>query len=157
MSPTRIAGPRVEVTEKAFDADLFNSQRGLATRLGWISYHVLRSRGSKAGFPDRVIWRDRVIFAELKSSKGATSEYQQDVLTRLARAGAEVYLWHPGDEQEIGEILGRRWVFAPAASSTAAPFDADLEEPILSFVDGSHLAPASAWLKSGARRDGELA
>lgn len=146
----RIAGPRPDQNEKSFDADLFNSQKGLAVRLGWRSYHVLRSKGSKAGFPDRVCYRDRVIYAELKASKGKPSDYQVETLTALAKAGAEVYLWRPDDLEEIGLILGRRWRFDPHGEM---PAELDYL-PVLSFVDGSYLRPNCAWIATGGRRDG---
>jgi hypothetical protein len=48
-----------------------------------------------AGFPDLVLVRDRVIFAELKSDTGRTSTAQQDWLFALSHAGAECHLWYP--------------------------------------------------------------
>lgn len=153
----RIAGPRPDQNEKSFDADLFNSQKGLAVRLGWRSYHVLRSKGSKAGFPDRVCYRDRVIYAELKASKGKPTDYQIETLTALAKAGAEVYLWRPDDLDEVGQILSRRWLFDPEGTY-ASPSDFEATEsylvPELRFVDGSSLRPKCAWLATGGRRDG---
>lgn len=99
-----------EILEKDWDAQLFNTQRGLAPNLGWtLSYHTLRSKGSRSGFPDRVLIRERVIFAELKREKTKPTEEQVRFLDGLAAAGAEVYVWRPSDLDEIGRILSRRW------------------------------------------------
>ncbi len=96
--------------EKEWDYQLFNSKKGLAPMLGWrLCYHTLRSKGSQSGFPDRVLVRERVIFAELKREKGVPTPAQVDWLNGLAAAGAEVYLWKPSDLDEIGKILAMRF------------------------------------------------
>ncbi len=95
--------------EKEWDYQLFNSKKGLAPMLGWrLCYHTLRSKGSQSGFPDRVLVRDRVIFAELKREKGVVTDAQRDWLDGLAAAHAEVYLWRPSDLDEIAKILAAR-------------------------------------------------
>ncbi len=92
--------------EKEWDYQLFNSKKGLAPMLGWrLCYHTLRSKGSQSGFPDRVLVRERVIFAELKREKGVLTPAQIEWLNGLARAGAEVYVWRPSDLDEIAQIL----------------------------------------------------
>jgi hypothetical protein len=112
------AKPLEDVLEKDWDHTLFNSQKGLAPMLGWrLCYHTLRSKGSQSGFPDRVLVRERVIFVELKrelTGKASVdrdrqpTEHQREWLDGLAKAGAETYLWRPGDLDEIGEILSMR-------------------------------------------------
>lgn len=103
------AKPLADILEKEWDYQLFNSKRGLAPMCGWrLCYHTLRSKGSQSGFPDRVLVRERVIFAELKREKGVPTPAQVDWLNGLAAAGAEVYLWRPSDLDEIGLILSRR-------------------------------------------------
>jgi hypothetical protein len=98
-----------DLTEKTWDAQLFASKTGLAPMLGWrLTYHTLRSKGSRSGFPDRVLVRERAIFAELKSETGTVSEAQAEWLDGLARAGAECYVWKPSDLDEIGRILSLR-------------------------------------------------
>ncbi len=95
--------------EKEFDFQLFNSKKGLAPMLGWrLCYHTLRSKGSQSGFPDRVLVRERIIFAELKREKGVVTPGQVEWLNGLAAAGAEVYLWRPSDLDEIALILSHR-------------------------------------------------
>ena len=71
-------------------------------------YHTLRSKGSQSGFPDRVLVRERVIFAELKREKTGPTPNQIEWLDGLAIAGAEVYVWRPRDLEEIGLILSAR-------------------------------------------------
>jgi hypothetical protein len=50
-----------------------------------------------AGWPDLVLVRDRVIYAELKSDRGTLSTAQQDWLHALGNAGAECHVWNPRD------------------------------------------------------------
>jgi hypothetical protein len=66
---------------------------------GWLWYHVTDSRKDKAGFPDLVLVRERVIFAELKRSGGRTTTDQDTWLSALrATDQVEVYLWHASEE-----------------------------------------------------------
>ena len=127
-TPVRLA----DMIEKDWDAQLFNSKNGLAVTLGWQSYHTLKSHGSAPGYPDRTLWRERHLFAELKTEKGPISDHQVRVLTGLAKAGAEVYLWKPSDLDEVGKILTAR----------CAPWDA---KPFWQ--------PGSLWTVAGCRAD----
>jgi VRR-NUC domain len=61
-----------------------------------------------AGFVDLVLVRERVVFAELKAAKTRITRAQIQWLDALADAGAEVYVWRPGDWQEIEQVLGGR-------------------------------------------------
>ncbi len=83
--------PRLGMTEK----DLHAAVEQLATHLGWGHYHTYDSRHSKAGFPDLVLWRERVLFVELKSTKGTVRRDQDETLVSIAAAGAFVHLWRP--------------------------------------------------------------
>lgn len=49
------------------------------------------------GFPDLVLARDRVIYAELKTAAGRLTPEQQQWRHALLEAGEEVYLWQPDD------------------------------------------------------------
>ncbi len=60
------------------------------------------------GFPDLVLVRDRVIFAELKSDRGSVRIDQGIWAQSLTSAGAEMYLWRPKDLEEIAAVLSRR-------------------------------------------------
>ena len=80
----------------------------LAATFGWRHYHTYRSRKSPSGFPDLVLVRDRVIFAELKSDVGKPTKDQQAWFDALQLAGAEAYLWRPDDLQQVAETFARR-------------------------------------------------
>lgn len=132
----------LEISEKELDRTLFAQKDGLAAQLGWrLNYHVLRSRGSQAGFPDRVLVRERIIFAELKREGGKPSERQVEWLDGLAKAGAEVYLWTPGDLDEIAKVLSKRWSFANEALG------------ILAAGLLGTWTPASLWIAGDGRAD----
>ena len=102
------------------EADFQSQVIQLARTLGWRVAHfrvvrVQRRDGSirymtpvqadGTGFPDLVLVRDRVIFAELKAERGRTSPEQDAWMAWLSSAGAECYLWRPSDWNEICEVL----------------------------------------------------
>ncbi len=80
----------------------------VATTLGWRHYHTQDSRRSPSGFPDLVLVRERVIYAELKKVGEQPRPEQIDWLNALARAGCEVYVWTIDDLAEITAVLVRR-------------------------------------------------
>jgi len=88
-------------TEKEFSAMFF----GFALSRLWDGYHTHDSRRSKEGYPDWTLWRERVIFVELKTETGKTSAAQDTVIEGLRKAGAEVYEWRPSDWNTIIEVL----------------------------------------------------
>lgn len=57
------------------------------------------------GFPDLVLVRERVIYAELKSLKGKLRMEQAVWLAKLSEAGSEVYVWKPEDLDVIQDVL----------------------------------------------------
>ena len=92
---------------------------------GWRVYHVtdvrkrLRSHTS-IGFPDLVLARNtyppgrlerltpngsRIVFAELKTEKGETTDEQDAWLNLLKAADVEVYVWRPSDWFKVEELL----------------------------------------------------
>ncbi len=77
----------------------------LAFALQWDAYHTHDSRGSQPGFPDLVLVRDRVIFAELKTERGRTTAQQYGWQLRLKDAGAETYIWRPRDYPQVEQTL----------------------------------------------------
>ncbi len=79
----------------------------LAELLGWKYYHTHDSRRSPEGFPDLVLARDRVIYAELKSEKSQPSFEQWEWLLLLQECGEETYLWRPSDWDELLAVLQR--------------------------------------------------
>ena len=72
---------------------------------GWKHYHTHNSRKSVPGFPDLVLVRDRIIFAELKRAGGKLTEAQHNWIMALDEAGAEWYVWRPVDWNEIERFL----------------------------------------------------
>lgn len=95
---------RIPVTE----ADLREQIRTLCDLYHWKMYFTWRSIHSPAGFPDLVLVstaQRRVIFAELKRDGGKLTEHQEEWLVALEAAGQEVYIWHPGDIENIARLL----------------------------------------------------
>lgn len=100
--------------ESAFEKQVV----GAAQLKGWRVAHfgvALTSSGrwltptkyDARGFPDLVLLRDRVIYAELKDATGRPSPAQNVWAQGLAAAGCEVYLWRPADWAEIQAVLDR--------------------------------------------------
>ena len=91
------------ITERDFTQQV----RDLAQLLGWAVYHTWVAIRSPKGFPDLVMVRSpRLLFAELKSEKGTLTDAQVEWLEALRTVpGVEVYLWQPGDWDEIVRIL----------------------------------------------------
>lgn len=93
---------RLETTEKQFRQMVIDACK----LFGWAYYFTWNSLHSPAGFPDLVLVKgDRLIFAELKSDKGKVSEVQRLWLCDLIQTKTEVYIWRPGDMEEIIGIL----------------------------------------------------
>src|SRR5262249_36636853 len=90
-----------ELTESKFQQMVL----GLARLHRWEWFHVYDSRRSPAGFPDLVLVRERVVFAELKTDTGRLHWQQRLWQEWLKKAGAEVYIWRPKDWQTIQDIL----------------------------------------------------
>jgi hypothetical protein len=97
--------PELVLTEKEWQRQVLD----LARLCGWRhGYHTFDSRRSASGFPDLVLVRERVIFAELKSETGKLSAAQADWLAALEAAGAETYVWRPSDVVDVMQALRRR-------------------------------------------------
>jgi hypothetical protein len=89
-------------TEKQFTRQVIE----LAQIFGWRVYHTWLSIRSASGFPDLCLVRgNRLIFAELKSERGAPTPAQKGWLEALKQTSAEVYLWRPSDFDMIVELL----------------------------------------------------
>lgn len=80
----------------------------VARLLGWRAYHARAARlkdgswrtaGSydSKGFPDLLLVRDRVFFAEVKVGRNKPTPEQLAWLDGLREAGAEVYVWTEAD------------------------------------------------------------
>jgi VRR-NUC domain len=104
----------VRLVERDFQATVIDT----AGLTGWRVAHFRPARTERgwrtpveaggAGFPDLVLVRDRVVFAELKGARTRVTGEQQAWLDALARAGAETHLWRPWDWDEIERVLGER-------------------------------------------------
>lgn len=92
----------------------------LAHTYGWVVAHFKTAqRGDRwltpvgadgKGFPDLVLARERIIYAELKGPKGQLRPEQKDWLELLRLAGQEVYVWKPKDLDVIQTVLAQRRV-----------------------------------------------
>ena len=103
-------------SERIFQAAVIK----LAKLNGWMVFHPrkmqtkdgrwLTAIQGDVGFPDLVFaHRQRgLIFAELKTTTGKVDPSQTRWLEELVLAGAEAYIWRPGDLQTIADRLGRK-------------------------------------------------
>lgn len=99
-----VKNSKLAITEKAWQRQVIE----LAQLLGWKVYHTWNSIHSAKGFPDLVLVRERVIFAELKSEKGRVSDEQRQWIDALHQAAkVEVYCWKPSDFDEALRVLRR--------------------------------------------------
>lgn len=90
-----------ELSEKEFQAKVIEH----AISRSWLVYHTYNSVRSRAGFPDLVCVRDRVVFAELKTESGTLAKDQREWRDALKEAGAEWHLWRPSDWSAIQAVL----------------------------------------------------
>lgn len=88
-------------SEKDFQADVVS----FAERCGWWTFHLTIPRKSKAGWPDLVLLRERIIVAELKVPPNVATAAQLDCLDRFRAAGVPAFLWTPADWPLIVEVL----------------------------------------------------
>lgn len=91
------------ISEKAFQAQVVQ----LATLNGWLVFHPYDSRRSTPGFPDLTLCRPpRLLLAEIKTQRGQVRQAQREWLAALRQCPeAEVYLWRPGNWDEIERVL----------------------------------------------------
>ncbi len=90
------------ITEKTFQQLIIN----LAHLRGWLTYHTHNSKHSARGYPDLTLVRqNRIVFAELKTTRGQLTPDQQKWLQALENTGVEVYVWKPNDWPEIETTL----------------------------------------------------
>jgi VRR-NUC domain len=85
---------------------------------GWAVAHFAPARTSKGwrtpcrydarGFPDLVLVRDRVVFAEVKGDGDRLRAEQAAWIAWLTKAGAEVYVWGSGEwtDGTVDAVLG---------------------------------------------------
>ena len=104
------------------ERDFKNTVVAFARDWGWLVHHDLpsqRANGSWAtatqgdsGFPDLVLVhpgdgarKPMVVFAELKTQRGKTTEGQEQWLTALRANNQLAFIWRPAQMQEICELL----------------------------------------------------
>lgn len=92
-----------KITEREFRQQILD----LAKLCGWKCYFTWNSIHSPAGFPDLVLVRKKIIFAEIKSEKGKLSDAQEIWKGYLIGAHGEYYTWRPSNWNGIVEILKR--------------------------------------------------
>lgn len=71
--------------------------------------------------------------------KGPISDHQVEMLTSLAKAGQEVYVWRPDDLDEAGKILAGRWYHDVAGRCL--------------YTERERWTPGSLWTVDGCRAD----
>lgn len=84
------------ISEASWQAQIVDAAR----LYGWVDWHHLTSRGTRAGLPDlEILHRSygRQIRVELKTATGHLTPAQSSCLDLLGLAGVEVHVWRPGD------------------------------------------------------------
>ncbi len=94
--------------EKAFQEQVIE----LAQYLGWWPWHPQVAKFSPKGYPDLTLFRERVLFVELKArdAKGRMGKLmpeQVEMAHRCFRAKVEYYHWTTDDWEVIKEVLSR--------------------------------------------------
>lgn len=102
------------MTEKEFMQAVID----LCRYLGLKVYHPFDSRRSAPGYPDLTIVGKGVLFVETKTESGRLRPEQQEWLSALRAAGAEVHVWRPSHMPEITKRL--RALAGKEAMSTEA-------------------------------------
>jgi hypothetical protein len=102
------------VTESEWQSQIIE----IAHLLSWRVAHFRPARTNKGwrtavsadgkGWPDLVLVRDRVVFAEAKVEKGRLDVEQEGWRDALLEAGAEWYVWRPQDVDEVLAVLRSR-------------------------------------------------
>ena len=92
----------MKMSEKDFQSQIVQ----IAKLNKWLVYHTYDSRKSEPGFPDLVLVRESVIFAELKKdAKTAPSQAQMAWLGALEKANARCAVWYPEIMDDIQIVL----------------------------------------------------
>lgn len=89
------------ISEAAFQRQVID----LAILHGWWCWHDQDSRKNRAGLPDLILVKRRVVWAELKVPPRELTSDQEACLARLRAAGAEVHVWRPADWKDIERTL----------------------------------------------------
>ena len=91
------------------EADWLREIMAYADKHGWDFEHVFEQRHyakrTGKGWPDLVLLRERVVWVEAKSMKGELSREQREVIAKLRAAGQDVFVWRPGDREQMEQAL----------------------------------------------------
>jgi hypothetical protein len=96
----------------------------LAHTLGWRIAHFHTAQNQRgqwltpvaadgAGFPDLVLVRDRIVYAELKTNTGKLSPQQVLWQQAITAAGGEHHVWRPRDREAVQRVLQRTTLNRP--------------------------------------------
>jgi hypothetical protein len=106
-----LTSPKV-VTQRRKEAAFQRAVEDFAQTLGWFCFHLYNARQSKAGFPDLMLVKDRVVWIELKvyydnGRAGRVMQEQARFHDMLRAAGQEVYVIYDDDDgwAEITRVL----------------------------------------------------
>lgn len=107
---TFMGNERLRWLERKFQAAIIESYVGTRRRPvpnPWKAYHSYFSDRSEAGWPDLVLVRERIVYVELKTMKGAVTPAQREWHDALVFAGGETYVWRPccWNSGEIERVL----------------------------------------------------
>lgn len=72
---------------------------------GWKCWHDADSRRNRAGLPDWIFIRERVVWAELKNETYKATSAQVEFARALRAAGQQVHLWRPRHKAAVLEVL----------------------------------------------------
>jgi hypothetical protein len=96
------------IAEKQFQAMV----EELAGYCGWTTFHLNLPMRSPAGFPDLVLFRDRIVFVELKVRRprdgraGKLMPAQVEYAHLIQKAGGEYHTFlYPDDWDAVVEVL----------------------------------------------------
>ena len=93
-----------QLTERQWQSQVTS----VAKELGWRIFHDGDSIRSGPGWPDLVLAKPpRLIFAELKTSKGKVRPAQKEWLDALTACGQQVHIWRPEHWDEVLQELTR--------------------------------------------------
>lgn len=104
-----LTSPKV-VAQRRKEAAFQRAVEDFARTLGWYDWHVRNARQSKAGFPDLMLVKDRVVWMELKvyydnGKAGRVMQEQERFHEMLRAAGQEVYVVY--DDEDGWELITR--------------------------------------------------
>lgn len=100
------------------EANFLKQVIDLAHLMGWRAAHFRHAlqrdgkyitpvQADGAGFPDLVLVRERVIWAELKVKGRRLSDAQKEWKRAILEARGEYYIWEDSDFDDIVEVLKR--------------------------------------------------